>query len=304
MSIDEMVGDTAMINILPPEILISILSSFSTRALLPMTPVSHRFHDVILRILQFRLHQAASVKDHQIILEAYHPSEKWATPFFLCEYLGTDEPENMESEDTGRLGKLSGMYSHFRPSRPEEDRREPRTHPAGGPLTTPSWLVNPPDQYSDSEGEFITQNLVLESHEMFSQLCSITNLVKMGPRKGLFLTSVNLGEDCLRLWRHWLDDQASASKSLSSSPAARIGSDKRVIWTGIRKDIGLKFQVSDRHEVQPTIPLIRGEEAPISYTLHYEEIVIRTAQLLLKLEQSLEQESQHKGKAIIFGSWL
>jgi hypothetical protein len=32
-------------------------------------------------------------------------------------------------------------------------------------------------------------------------------------------------------------------------------------------------------------------------------LVIRTAQLLLMVEQSLDQEVNHSGKAIVIGSW-
>jgi hypothetical protein len=33
------------------------------------------------------------------------------------------------------------------------------------------------------------------------------------------------------------------------------------------------------------------------------ELVIKTTQLLLMVEHSIEQEVKHSGKAIVFGSW-
>jgi hypothetical protein len=35
------------------------------------------------------------------------------------------------------------------------------------------------------------QNVYLESHELFSQLQSVANVVKVGPKKDLFLSCVN-----------------------------------------------------------------------------------------------------------------
>ena len=75
----------------------------------------------------------------------------------------------------------------------------------------------------------------------------------------------------------------------------------------------------EREEDTPV--LVRKDEDPaVSYTLQYEgmflsfldfglviltivELVIKTTQLLLLVEQSIDQEVQHSGKAVVIGSW-
>ena len=136
-----------------PQLIVQLLTPFPTRALLPLTAVSQRFHNIILRILHYRLLLAASLKEYRLILECYHPSTKWTEPYLFCTYLGTDglsskhEGEGSlyaDCANAARLQKLSGLYSRFRPARPEEERHISRPHPAGGSGTT-SIYSNDPD---------------------------------------------------------------------------------------------------------------------------------------------------------------
>lgn len=58
----------------------------------------------------------------------------------------------------------------------------------------------------------------------------------------------------------------------------------------------------EREEDTPV--LVRKDEDPaVSYSLQYEELVINTTQLLLLVEQSIDQEVQNSGKAVVIGSW-
>lgn len=252
-----------------------MLAPFTTRTLLPLTAVSHRFHDLILRILQHRLIETASLRDHKLILEVYHPSSKLSTPYLLCDYLGTDGITNdTEGEDflykdvgkTGKLGKLFGLYSHFRPVQPGEDRKAIRPHPAG------SWLPGPSNGLSEEQDlEFVCQNVNLESHELFSQLCTVTNLVKVGPKRGLFLSYVNIGDDVTRIWRDWLAERATLWKSLSSGLVPEDEEyQKRLLWADKGKNVGLRFRVFEKADTPIPILLAHDEDPPVSYTLQYE----------------------------------
>jgi hypothetical protein len=40
--------------------------------------------------------------------------------------------------------------------------------------------------------------------ESFAQLCTITNLVRMGPKPGLFRSHINMSDGVIRVWRDWL----------------------------------------------------------------------------------------------------
>jgi len=339
-----MEAPTTGIYALPNELLIPVLMPFPTCSLLALTTVSHRFHDLILRILHHRLIHAASLPDHKLVLECFHPSNKLSAPYLLCDYLGTDglsddtEGEGSLYKDvkrTGRLGKLGGLYSHFRPVLPEENRlKVRRPHPAGdvpGHPNTSTWFPGP----SQQAPTFLNQDLVsidvhLESHELFSQLCTITNLVKIGPKRGLFLSCVDIGDETVRIFRDWLAERAKNNgKHISSkeplhdlkkldiqaddkSSASTIVQDdieveehnKRMLWVDKYKNVGLRLRVVEKTDTANPILLRRDEDAPVSYVLQYEELVIRTTHLLLNVEKSLFQEKQHSGKAIVFGSFF
>jgi len=282
---------------LPGEILISIFSQFSTCSLLPLTTTSRRIHDIILRIIHTRILKAASLQNHQLVFECWHPSTKLSTPYYLCDYLGTDAlgeyseltPTYENKKDEGQLGKLYSLYSHFRPIQPNGDRKVWRPHPAGG------WFPARFNDFDPLNEEYVTQNIDLESHELFSQLQSVVNVVKVGPRRGTFLSSVTIGEGLTRVWRDWLAERVRSEKGDEEY-------DKRLLWNSLEEHIGLRLKVIEREDVPAPIIRAMYEDPNVGYTLQYEELVVRSAQLLLMVEKSLEQEVSSSGKAIvIFG---
>ncbi|KAF7914696.1 uncharacterized protein EAF01_001102 [Botrytis porri] len=291
-----MVDSFTGITSLPNEILINVLSLFSTRRLLPLACTCHRFHHLIIRIIHHRLIAAASLKNHELILECFHPSTKLITPYALCNYLGTDGLSDdvvgegdiyKDVNNTGRLGKMAGLYSRFRPLQSEERIR----HLAGSAR---------PTLLPESDDGLVSQIVDLESHELFSQLCTITNIVKVGPKRGLFLSCVNIGEGVIRVFRDWLTDRVEANERHIDSPEECA---KRLLWTDTEKHVGLKFKVSKWEGPPAPILLHRDEEAPVFYKLQYEELVLRTTQLLLHVEESLTRQVGHSSKAIVIGSW-
>lgn len=297
------VADSTGIASLPNELLITVLSSFSTRDLLPLARTSHRFHDLILRIVHHRLIKATSLKDHKLILECFHPSAKLSTPYLFCDYLGTDgldfnsEVEGnlyKDVEDTGRLGKLSGLYSHFRPMQPEGERKIWRPRRTGGFFSAPL------NSLGEIEEDFVSTNIDLESYELFSQLCTITNLVKVGPKRDRFLSCVNIGDGLTRVFRDWLSERCEKE---SDNKESAEDFEKRLLWSDAGKNVGLRFRVLERESIQPPTLLRSDEDPPVSYTIQYEELVIRSTQLLLKVEESLTHEIENSGNAVVIGSW-
>lgn len=264
-----------------PQILIQILSSFSTSQLLSVARVNHRFHDLTLRIIHTRLTDAAWLPDHELILECYHPSAKISTPYLHCDYLGTDGLASYDEDEDKQLtfGQLHNLYSRFRPVVQEENRRGRTRYPSVN-------AVQPEDD------DTATVTVHLDDGEMFSQLCAVTNLVKTGPRRGLFLSHVNINDGVVRVFRRWL--------------AARAAGDDEVdpiLWTDRYKTVGLKFRVCENiDETRPAIWSEADEDLPVSYTLVYEEVLVRTSRLLLNVEKSEDQEVTTTGKAIVIAS--
>lgn len=132
----------------------------------------------------------------------------------------------------------------------------------------------------------------LDDGEMFSQLCAVTNLVKTGPRRGLFLSHVNINDGVVRVFRRWLAARAAGEEEVDP-----------ILWTDRYKNVGLKFRVCENtEERRPAIWSEADEDLPVSYTLIYEEVLVRTSRLLLNVEKSEDQEVTSTGKAIIIAS--
>jgi hypothetical protein len=118
-------------------------------------------------------------------------------------------------------------------------------------------------------GDFVCQNIHLESHELFSQLMTITSLVKEGPKRGLFLSCVNIGEDTLRVWRDWLAERA-ACNAQSTEQGEEEEHRNRLLFADTAKHVGLRMRVKERTDGPAPVLLGRDEDAPVSYILEYE----------------------------------
>jgi hypothetical protein len=264
---------------------------FHTRALLSLASVSQRFHDLILRILHHRLLAAAALQDHKLILECFHPSAKLTTPGLLCDYIGTDGIGNGVDGETdlykdvdraGRLGKLAGLYSHFRPIGPDEERQPRRRRdPAGDVPGYPNVSTTFPALSSNDEAEIPSQIVSLESHELFSQLCTIANLVKAVPNIGFLLSCVTIGEGVIRIWRDWLAERAvlprskgtpslGTSSKNASSKAVALEDRDRILWLDNACNVGIRLRVIEREDLGTPILMRLDEDAYVSYSIEYE----------------------------------
>jgi hypothetical protein len=255
------------------QILVSILSGFETQTLLPLVVVSRQFHSIILRILHFRLLLAAALPDYKLILEAYHPSKRYSDPYLFCTYLGTDglssrhEGEGSLYEDcrdeTGRFAKLGSLYSRFRPERPGIQGSMPARRIAGATPNSMSSSTSTTTPLYANIGDGGTQKILhtmnLDSDELFGQFCAYASLVKLGPRRGVFLSNeriVRSGQGVMRVWKQWLQDRAielwqqeqEAGVELnatSTTSCPTLGADKTIMWTDYRKNVGLRVAVRD-----------------------------------------------------------
>ena len=301
----------------PTQILISILSFLPSRSLLALATVSRRFSSAILRILRLRLVRTASLPDHRLILECYHPSAKLSTPYLYCDYLSTDgigEAGAGEDSPGLTLAGLGSAYSHFRLVKQDENRRGRRRYPrrgvqgqqaqtqdvtgeAQGSSSSSSNPAPPSHELPDQPFE----DVFMEQGEMFSQLCTVTNLVKVGPKPGLFLSHVNVGDGLIRLWRNWLAAQAA-----DRTEAAGTTSATPILWADTAQTVGVRFRVEERDamgwEMLPVL-MAPDEEMPVAYRLEFDELVVRAGRLLLMVEASERQEVTTSGKAIVIASF-
>ncbi|KAI3397397.1 hypothetical protein diail_10848 [Diaporthe ilicicola] len=268
---------------LPSEVLMQILSPMTTIQLLPLARVNRRFHDLAIRLIHTRLTNAAFLPEHELILECYHPSAKISTPYLQCNYLGTDGLSGYEEEHQMSFGQFGQLYSRFRPVLQEENRRSRSRHPSvsGGAV----------------EGDDTARVTVdLDDGEMFSQLCTVTNMVKTSSRRGLFLSHVNVNEGVVRVFRRWL----------RQCHKGELKEQDQILWTDRKKNVGLRFKVRENVGARagPAIwtQADEDEDLPVSYELEYQEVLVRTGQLLLKVEKAEDQEVHNTGKAIVIAS--
>jgi hypothetical protein len=102
----------------------------------------------------------------------------------------------------------------------------------------------------------------LDADELFGQFCAYASLVRLGPRRGVFLSNVHIvqsGQGVMRVWKQWLQDRARELWQVEQDPGTGIdmdrtptanspavGSDKTIMWTDYRKNVGLRVAIRDR----------------------------------------------------------
>lgn len=246
-----------------------------------MTLVSRRFHCLVSKVIHSRLLLAAWPKDHVLILECYHPSARSTEPHLVCEYLGTPglghDSNHLPIDDRSvkELTRLSDLYSYFRPLRQDLEAAIIRSHPAGGAFPE----RNPANRLIK---DLVAHNVSLEPYELFSQLCVVTHLVELGPRRGIFYNIVNIADGFVRIWRDWLKDKAenpgttlhiSADQEVDvPKPIVRDkGSNDRILWVDSQKNTGIRVRINERSLRRDMPVLLRHDEDPaVSYTMEYE----------------------------------
>ncbi|TAQ83778.1 Carboxylesterase [Chlorociboria aeruginascens] len=114
----------------------------------------------------------------------------------------------------------------------------------------------------------------------------------MGPKMGLFFSSVRIGppQGLMRVFRDWLKERAGNYGVID-----REEEDKRLLWADTGKQVGLKMRVMQRSDIPAPMEVEEDEDKPVSYTLQYEELVVKATKLLLMVEQSIEDEANHSG---------
>ena len=119
----------------------------------------------------------------------------------------------------------------------------------------------------------MSQDIYLESHELFSQLMSVVNVVKTGPKKDLFLSCVTVGEGLVRVWRDWLAERAEDFRESQRKGWGWRRRWKGLLWSSVDKHVGLRLRVLDRDDmVRDRGPVLvsRDEDPNVGYTLQYE----------------------------------
>ena len=277
------------------QLLLHLFVPLPTPDLLPLTVLSHRIYNIILRILHNRLVAAAELESHSLLLECYHPSAKLTEPPYFCAYQGTDGlslyedpcgPDRVAA--AARLGEMRQMYSRFRPPRRELEDGGRRV--ARRPGDIPGSRTYPGTAQDKFSGEIVKQTVSLEAHELFTQLVAQVNLVKIGPYNGLFSAFVDVEEGVLRIWRKWLGENAAKGKHDIDTPKEKTeevggakgelrkpdeiksgSEDQCILWVSTARNTGIRFNVRERKLRRDTPILIRNDEnLPVSYDVEYD----------------------------------
>ncbi|OAA42450.1 Cyclin-like F-box [Beauveria brongniartii RCEF 3172] len=311
------------------QILVAILDHLPLKALLKATLICRRIHLLAVHTLQRRLLAISSHPGHhEVILECYHPSLKISTPYLSCRPLGTRHPndcaaaaaaaaatrqqqqgeeqeqEQEEAAPPPSLGHVCQLYASFLPVVTEENRRRRFRNMA--------WPVSVRDGPPVGADEMATQELPFDDGALFSQLCVALNLVTPhGRHRGVFVSHYNMSEHVVRVFRRWLeqgmagDDGERAPWDPTAPPPPPPPpplASSRILWVDEAQTIGLRFRVS----LGPAerMPLLSGtdEEPAVSYTLTYQELLIRSTSLLMAVEASANKEMEPSQNSIILSS--
>jgi hypothetical protein len=206
--------------------------------------------------------------DHELQLECFTPAQRLYSEPSYCEYVGTDALPVPEA-DVRSLAGLNELYSHFIPVR------------NSGP---------------ESKAEISSETIHLDESEPFAQLCTVVNIVKRGPRRGLFLSHVNVHEGLIRTLREWLARRAQGG-------AAREAAEP-ILWANAKRDVGIRFGLVERKALpRQAVFVMSDEDFPVSYRVEFSELLVRTSKLLTNLERSETEELTNSGNAIVIASF-
>ncbi|KAM0325816.1 hypothetical protein ACHAQA_007118 [Verticillium albo-atrum] len=137
------------------------------------------------------------------------------------------------------------------------------------------------------------REVLLDEDELFAQLCVGVSVVQRGPARGLFLSYTGVGEGVVRVWRTWLSEAAKGQGD--------------VLWADPWKSVGLRFCVEQLTMPEPVgVFRRRGpvtDEPAVRYRLRFEELLVRTTQVLLAVDKATAQDDARPGKAIIITSY-
>lgn len=242
---------------------------------------------------------ASQLDSHSVLLECFHPSAKLTEPPYFCTYRGTNGLQLYDgfAEDdkdlAARLGQMRNMYSRFRPHRRELETGGRRVR--GPPGDIPGSRTYPGTAQDPFEGESVRQILSLDGDDLFTQLVSQMNLVKLGPRNGLFTCFVEIEEGVIRVRRDWLRNMAAAENGVGKdamheepvevvgkgkeavyeevvSEEKSDGEDEAVLWVSTNKHTGIRFKVKERKLRRDVPILIKADEGdmPVSYEIEYD----------------------------------
>ncbi|KAK8091188.1 hypothetical protein PG994_000693 [Apiospora phragmitis] len=301
------------LNSLPNEVLRQVLESFPTRQVLPLAGVCRYWRASVARLHYQRLLDALALRDREIILECYHPTAKISTPYLFCDYVDTPGLAAQSPSNGGQdpsLAGLNALYSRFRPVQQEDNDRRPRSRYPRRAVVEGVAQPMPLDMPS--------HDVHLDAGELFSQLVTVTNLVKVEPTRKLLVDIVNMTDGVIRVWRQWMASKAARPAS-TPTPAhgqgqqqqqqqAENGSslmdDPAILWADSNQTCGLRMRVVERAEPLPPLFVPADDDEPaVSYKLEFEELLIRTNQLLLNVEKSRKHQVVHAaGKAIVIAS--
>ncbi|KAH9826149.1 f-box domain-containing protein [Teratosphaeria destructans] len=324
------------------KLLLHILNTFPTRQLLAFTCTCRHFHSLILRILHNRLQIAAGLNNYKLYLECARPSESQTATSFFCTSLGTPglqelyddinrpfEDDERATRQVGQVRRVGELYSRFRPQKKEPPARG-RFVPPGdipGSRTHPSSYVTP--ETTTAEDEVVSKTVTVDAHDLFSQLSTQAYLGKKETSRGYLISIQEVTEGTVRVWRDWLSKHSETNvfsdgepvvihrdAPLGPQPESTAGRsaattvsplrDPTVLWVNTRdQSVGVKFRVRQKQWKMANPVLFESEnEVAVSYLVEFEQVYVRTAHLLLKLEEAEEQVLNSSGKSIVFGSYV
>jgi hypothetical protein len=134
----------------------------------------------------------------------------------------------------------------------------------------------------------VLHTIKLDEGELFGQFCAYSSLVRLGPRRGVFLSTVPMvetGQGVIRVWREWLIQRAKSLQEMESelgmtealeepnelsrsftTNAPLVGKDPCILWTDYKRNVGIKVAVKSKDGkcYKDTLDL---DDVPLSFTI-------------------------------------
>ncbi|KAF8421567.1 hypothetical protein BGX38DRAFT_1279992 [Terfezia claveryi] len=289
----------ATLSSLPNELLTHILSYLPSLALLRLLPLSLRIQVLTIHLLHRRINTALALENHYLTFECYPPGERVATPVLHCTYLGTcrrsDAPlppatsstfTSATASTTPNSIPIGSLYCHF------------RFKHALPFIPTPSLIP--------------TTTLPFFSAAFTTPLTVHSSLVRAESSR-LLTSAIEVFDKTIYVPHTWLMRAAERTVELFGASEAPLMHDTdesvnivddtgvwdkdRILWFGDHGLAGLKLRVTGRENLrqgqQQSLSTPVHTKPDVTYTLKYEQLMVKTVHLLVMLEKSREERLLH-----------
>ncbi|KAJ5569596.1 uncharacterized protein N7459_009026 [Penicillium hispanicum] len=284
--LSQLPSSMSIIDRIPNEVLLQILEELPALCLIALVPVSRRFQSLINYTLENRIRRFFADGEFILLLDWYEPAKQGLSPYYKCQYLGTDELDctlndmSFDNTHTSHQERPTALFSRYRPE-PMNDEPEDESLPGRIKLMGDVGCVKSNFIHMRKEeiGKCAISNVALENDEDFTQfIVRLEMAMQPGPDQAYTRSMLMHHKSFIRINREWLKRQADGAEPQT------VEENEKICWIDDSMTFGLKMAVRKFPDIEPTSIARPRHEMPEIFEITLKEFYIRPTALLVASE--------------------